>query len=252
MKPLIVMGMGRSGTRYFADILSSHSSVLLHGEIPHSAMSKYFSLIETLDIENSRDKVRERKWKERKGGFILDAFSSMAMGGGREKSGYLYVGHKTPRSEKFFHLYEKHFLSSGLTPIYFYCIRNPYDVWASYKNMPWNSFKNTHAFIDAYLSSYSQYEKCVDLAKDRVQLLNLDAYKRGDESRGFINDNIFNYLGLEVDDVFVRGLLSKENRNSSESFLGRGVASNSDKEIREIKNNAGMMRVMNKHFPWLV
>lgn len=252
MHPVIVMGMGRSGTRYFADILSSHPTVLLHGEIPHSATSKFFSLLDTLDKEHSRDKVRERKWKERKGEFIFDAFSGMAMGGGRDKSGYSYIGHKTPRSEKFFTLYERHFSTAGMTPLFFYCIRNPFDVWASYKNMPWNTFTDVGDFIDAYLNSYAQYEHSLDVAKGRVQLLNLDAYTRGASPSDFLKKYVFSHLGLSVDDRFVEGLLSKENRNSSKSFLGRGVVDNSVQEYREIANNAGMARIIDKHFAWLV
>lgn len=252
MHPVIIMGMGRSGTRYFADILSSHPSVLLHGEIPHSATAKFFSLLDVLDKEHSRDKARERKWKERKGGFIFDAFSGMAMGGGGERSGYIYVGHKTPRSEKFFTLYERHFSSTGMTPLFFYCIRNPFDVWASYKNMPWNTFSGVGDFIDAYVNSYAQYERSVDVAKGRVQLLNLDAYTRDDAPSEFLKKYVFSHLDLNVDDRFIEGLLSKENRNSSENFLGRGVADNPVQECREIESNAGMVRVVNKHFPWLV
>lgn len=252
MSPLIVMGMGRSGTRYFADVLSSHQKVLLHGEIPHSAMSKYFSLLDVLDKEHSRDKVRDRKWKERKSGFILDSFSSMAMGGGESSAGYLYVGHKTPRSEKFFSSYENHFFSAGMSPLYFYCMRNPFDVWSSYKIMPWNTFKSVKEFLDAYVASYDQYERCLKVAKGRVHPLNLCEYKRSENPGEFLKTKIFSHLVLDVDDGFILSLHSKENRNSSQNFLGKDSAGISADEYTEMMNDERVMKILNKYFPWMV
>lgn len=253
MKPLIVMGMGRSGTRYFADILSAHKDVLLYGEIPHSSMSKFISLMDDLDKAHGRDSVRLRKWKEKKLPFILEAFNSMAMGGSEDnKEKYCYVGHKTPRSEMFFKSYEKHFRSSGASPIYFYCIRNPVDVWKSFKNMPWNVFESVDSFIECYDQSYSRYIEASRIAKGRVHLLNLDEYKRDSDPEAFLEDKVFSPLELRLDEDFARSLLEKENRNSSESFLGKGPEAVSQEDFNKIVGGKGLREIIEKNFPWML
>lgn len=202
MKPLIVMGMGRSGTRYFADIISSHDEIVLHGEIPHSAMSRFIKLLDVLDEEHGRDKVRLRKWREKKSDFILNSFGSMAMGSTSSIDGCKYVGHKTPRSEKFFDFYEKHFHVLDKKPTYFYCIRSPFDVWASFKNMPWNVFKTVEEFVDDYVGSYKRYVRASKRAEGRVHLLNLDAYKNSADPQLFLKREIFDKLDVELRDDF--------------------------------------------------
>lgn len=252
MKPLIVMGMGRSGTRYFADILSSHDEVVLHGEIPHSAMARFIKLLDVLDQEHGRDKVRLRKWNEKKSDFILNAFGSMAMGGGAVAENCKYVGHKTPRSEKFFDAYEKHFSSANNLPIYYYCIRSPIDVWASFKNMPWNVFSSVEHFIGEYVTSYKRYARACNRASGRVHLINLEDYKRSAEPIEFLKNEVFSKLDIKADMFFMKSLDNKENTNSSSSFIGKMPDEISVNEVDAIMNSADIQLIVKKHFSWLL
>ncbi len=252
MKPLIVMGMGRSGTRYFADILSAHESVLLYGEIPHSAMARFISLLDTLDKEHSRDAARKKRWDEKKLSFIFEAFKSMSMGRAKNKSGHLYVGHKTPRSEFFFDAYERHFKSAGVQACYFYCLRNPFDVWSSFQNMPWNAFENVNAFIECYNESYRRYIKASSRAKGRVHLLNLDVLRQGGEPRKFFQEKVFHPLEINVDDDFLDSLISKRNTNSSQNAIGRMPEEMSTADYDKIMGNEEISLIISEHFAWLV
>lgn len=252
MKPLIVMGMGRSGTRYFADIISSHNEVVLCGEIPHSAMSSFFKLLEILDEEHGREKARLRKWNEKKANFIFEAFSSMAMGHASPFESCKHVGHKTPRSERFFDLYEKHFASSGLKPNYFYCIRSPFDVWVSFKNMPWNTYESVESFVSDYVSSYKRYVRAKRRAEGRVYMLNLEAYKESENLQSFLKENVFDNLGLTLEDGFLESLIGKENTNSSKNFVGKFPGDISNSDYRYILNDKDIRSIIDKEFPWIL
>lgn len=251
MKPLIVMGMGRSGTRYFADILSAHESVQLYGEIPHSAMARFISLLNALDKEHERDSQRKKKWEEKKLPFIFEGFKSMSMGAVKEKGECLYVGHKTPRSELHFDSYEKHFANVGVSVKYFYCLRNPLDVWASFKNMPWNAFEDAGVFLEYYNESYRRYVRAGSKAKGRVHLLNLDDFKKDSNPKEFIEKNVFSPLELHLEDGFLDSLVSVENKNSSQNFIGRQAQSLPSEDVKKIFRNRETSLIIREHFPWL-
>ncbi|MEI9930106.1 MAG: hypothetical protein WDM89_06025 [Rhizomicrobium sp.] len=169
--------MGRSGTTNAQHILNAHPQVMLNGEIMLSLQKQLFALLDSADHAHGAKDGTNGRWHERKSDYIFESFGYLSKGGrGQLKKipNARFRGHKTPRLETLFDRYEKHFGEAGLLPRYFYCARNPFDCWRSYKAMPWNRYKSVEQFLVHYIESF----ECVEAHAGRGRGSCLDRQSR--------------------------------------------------------------------------
>ncbi|HWA91720.1 MAG TPA: sulfotransferase [Rhizomicrobium sp.] len=205
--PLFIMGMGRSGTTNALRVASAHPEIMLNGEISLAVVKQFFALLEQLERSyGKRDAMRDG-WFERKADYIFSSFGYLAKGGrGKLERGSTarFRGHKAPRLETMFDSYEAHFASVGLKPRYFYCARNAFDCWRSYRNQNWNSYDAVGRFLEHYMASFETLKRIRAEVPDRVFVLNLDELKASGDPVGFYRTRLFAPLGLELPERVAR------------------------------------------------
>jgi hypothetical protein len=201
--PVFVCGMGRSGTTNALRILNTHPSVMLNGEIPLSVLKHFFSMLDGVDRSYAISDGVKEGWLSRKADYIFESFGYLSKGGrGRlEKANSAkFRGHKSPRLETLFEQYESHFDGLGPPPRYFYCARNPFDCWQSYRAMEWSSYDGVEQFLRHYKASFDRLKQMREVAEGRVVMLNLDELKKASDPLAYYLERIFAPLGLNVPD----------------------------------------------------
>jgi Sulfotransferase family len=204
--PVFICGMGRSGTTNALRVLNTHPSVMLNGEISLSVLKNFFALIDGVDRSYGTKDETSAGWSTRKAEYMFESFGYLAKGGrGRmtKVPDAKFRGHKTPRLENLFDKYELHFGSIGPKPRYFYCARNPFDCWRSYKTAGWSDYASVEEFLKYYAASYEKLEQMRDLADDRVQVLNLDELVATPDPLAWYRENVFAPLVLDVSENIV-------------------------------------------------
>jgi len=244
--PVFVCGMGRSGTTNALRILNTHPSVMLNGEITLSVLKRFFDLLDAVDQSyGNRDYINDG-WKARKAEYIFESFGYLSKSGrGRfdNATGARFRGHKTPRLETIFEKYESHFSGCGSAPRYFYCMRNPFDCWRSYRVMSWTGYSEVEEFLQDYLASFDRLEQMQKKLGERLILLNLDALKEAPDIFDFYSKNIFGPLGLDMPERTVKRIakIMGDRKPSSTPEL-------SAKDRKAIANRLGIANVLETHF----
>lgn len=251
-EPLIVMGMGRSGTRNLADILNISEEVCLHGEIPLPSINHFFKSMREIEKSHSRNETRYANWNYNKLSMIAEYFSSASIGKREniDHSRLRYFGHKTPKSERHFSLYEEYFSSLEVGCKYIYCMRDPISVYRSFRTVPWSNISNVDTFIENYLRSYDQYEHALKQAGDRVFLFNLNGYLSSDDSKNSVLE-LFGFLKISPPFEFFDKIGCLENTNSSKKKFGVERAGISHEDRKKIMENEKMRKVISEHFGWV-
>jgi hypothetical protein len=246
--PVFICGMGRSGTTNALRVLNTHPSVMLNGEISLSVLKNFFALIDGVDRSYGTKDETSAGWSTRKAEYMFESFGYLAKGGrGRltKVPDAKFRGHKTPRLENLFDKYELHFGSVGPKPRYFYCARNPFDCWRSYKTTDWSNYESAGEFAKYYTASYQKLEQMCDLAKDRVQVLNLDELVAAPEPVAWYHAKIFAPLGLDVSESMasrIERVTEKRNSTSSASTL-------SAEDQNTIARYPGIAELVERLFP---
>ncbi len=179
-----------------------------------------------------RKRTRPSKaWRARKVDYMFDSFGYLSKGGrGQLKKipDARFRGHKTPRAENLFDRYEAHFHATGLQPRYFYCARNPFDCWRSYKQASWNSHERVESFIAQYMESFAQLAEMQRRAGERVIVLNLDDLIAAPEPMAWYREHIFAPLGLDTPNGTIQriGKFEAAKGASGKSDLERGRGKN--------------------------
>lgn len=205
--PLFIAGMGRSGTTTAMRVASAHPSIMLNGEIPLAVLKQYLVLLETVENQYSRKDAMRDGWFERKADYMFASFGYLAKGGVRspkKRATATFMGHKSPRLETLFDSYEAHFASVGLQPRYFYCARNAFDCWRSYRQMPWNRYDDVDAFLEHYVASFETLKRMQEAAPGRIFVLNLDELVASPDPVAFYRARMFAPLGLELPEQSAR------------------------------------------------
>lgn len=192
-RPLIVCGMGRSGTRMCANILTNSRLVELQGELGGPAGTRLLAWLEAARTQRGEGAF-EANYEQARQAFRIGAAGKPA-----ERSDAVWFGHKTPRHERHFRRYEVIFDDPDNRATYVYCIRNPFDVWRSYQAMPWNKFSTVDEFLKAWLRSVSTYEMIAATAPGRILVFNLDEMVRAPEWTEYLQPSLFDPLGLAED-----------------------------------------------------
>ena len=221
--PLFIFGMGRSGTTNALRVLNAHPSVMLNGEISLAVQKQFFALLDSLERSYAEKDATFEAWRARKADYMFESFGYLSKGGrGQLKKipNARFRGHKTPRAENLFDRYETHFHATGLQPRYFYCARNPFDCWLSYKQASWNNHESVESFVAQYMESFAQLAEMQRRAGERVVVLNLDELITTPEPIAWYREHIFAPLGLDMPNGAIQRIgkleAAKESRGKSD------------------------------------
>lgn len=243
-RPLIVCGMGRSGTRMCANILNNSEDVELQGEIGGPAGTRLLAWLEALHSQR-REEDPEAAYARARAAFRIGA-----SGASVDRPDARWFGHKTPRHERHFRRYETLFSDPENRPVYVYCIRNPFDVWRSYQAMPWNKFETVTAFLPAWIRSVHLYEGMRGAAESRVHLFNLDRMLAAPDWMTYLGPELFEPLDISPQ-TFRQPVQSLRNTNSAERKAGKIPDPISEADRGAIAGHPEVRRIASEHFPTL-
>ena len=250
--PLIVCGMGRSGTRNAANALNAHREVKLFGELPIGIARALFSLLQTADDSHARNETYEQMWRAKKAAFMFDAFDAFDALGTLGPSqpvaaGVRFVGHKTPRHEVFFDDYERYFAAVGLEPRYVYCARDALSCWRSYTSMAWN-VKSLSVFLDQYAESFESLNRMLEHAGPRVAVARLGDLQAAPHLIDWYRETLFEPLGLELDDDTANLISAMPNRNATSRVTGKPPVELDEEEVLLIDQDERVATIRREHF----
>ncbi len=242
--PLFIFGMGRSGTTNAQRAVNAHPLVAMNGEISLSVLKQFLTLLDAAD--RAQGDTREA-WLERKADYMFESFGFLSKGGRgklHRRADARYMGHKTPRLESLFDEYETHFASAGLKPRYFYCARNPFDCWRSYKAMDWNRYEEVRGFLAHYVKSFERLDEIIARAPGRVGVLNLDELIARGDPAAFYREKLFEPLGLDMPERVVQRI---EKLSADRSSAPRPAALDAD-DRRAIEDYPGIAEIHARMF----
>jgi hypothetical protein len=245
--PVFVCGMGRSGTTNALKILNTHPAVALNSEIPLSVLKHFFTLLDGIDRSYSAGDAVADGWRARKADYIFESFGYLSKSGrGRlnKMADARFRGHKSPRLESLFDNYEAHFDGLGPKPRYFYCARNPFDCWRSYREMAWSNFASVEQFLQQYTGSFARLKEMQAAAADRVTVLHLQALTAAPDLMAWYRENIFAPLGLNLPERSASRIAKIEGESEHAS---NPALSAEDRKV--IENYPGIADIVGTHFP---
>lgn len=248
VRPLIVCGFPRSGTLMCAQLLSASPEVELQGEVrmPDETLA-YLTAMKAHHEERSPTE----HWRAKAYDLAFDVFAGISRARRAVRPDARWRGHKTPRHERFFHVYEAFFDQADARAHYVYCLRNPWSVWRSLKIMPWNKIPDVERFVEMWTLSVSQYEGMVAAAPDRVHLFNLEAFIAADDKAGFARARL--YAPLELDEARLRRPADEQDNNNAASVkAGRSPPPLTTTEVSRIGRDPGVRRALDVYFPGFI
>lgn len=244
--PIVICGMGRSGTRNVADNITKHPKVQVYGEIPPKIMDSFLDFYSVANSSYERSIFKEG-WRKRKEDLFFDCINNISKEKIDEvKPGREYVGYKSPGHEKLFRKIEKCFhKEDDVKPVYIYCVRDALSCWKSYKSMEWNRL-DIDSFIEEYISSFDAYLEMVEKCEERVVVFNLNEYVKSSNKSLFFKENILMGIGMKENEIeeFEH---DARNRNATVKVTGSSSESLPDSEKKLIKSNKKINSI-NKHF----
>lgn len=222
IKPLIIFGRQRAGTRFLTEVLNSFDEVAIQGELPNPVMRSAKRLIQDIDrfyaeMAKTGDQKGRREyegWLKKKEDLV---FSIWEHAGQSRRVKYhantKYFGYKRPNNESYFTFYERSFRHRR--PTYVYCTRNFVDNYLSIVSR-WPE-RNIELISAEYIKSTVQYQKMAARTPRRVLLFNLDDHVM----RGFayVEQNIIAPLGLKLTKDHRQELEQKSAINRTEEDL---------------------------------
>ncbi|MAB09567.1 sulfotransferase [Hyphomonas sp.] len=235
--PLIVCGMGRSGTRTVADILSAHERIQLYGEIPPQMIDAFMTFLDKVDLGYFKNPQFTEDWKARKLNYLYESFNALSKTYAKKtKDSLLVCGYKSPRHEMHFKKLEKHFNNADASAHYIYCTRSAETCWASYKSMPWNSF-TLETFLEDYKQSLREYHVMKEAASERVHVFSLDAYTRAPDRYEYFKTRFLVPLGIEENERVRATIESNLNRNATVNVTKQNRKALLSEEVEAIQKD---------------
>lgn len=226
-----------------ANILSNSSKVELQGEIPSELAEPTLHWLAAIKEEFGEDDDRVYRASRL-------AFRSVSKASPVKRKGAQWFGHKTPRHEQRFGLYESLFDDPDRPTFYVYCLRNPFKVWRSCKAMPWNRVKDVRAFLRSWTSSVEAYECMQSRAPDRVLRFVLDDMLAAPSRRSWLEQVIFRPLGIEQSS-FRQTVDALANTNSAVAKFGIKPPELPPADVRQIASDRRVRRIASRYFSGL-
>jgi len=249
LRPVVVCGMPRSGTRMMTDLLNSVDEVLIQNEIPYDVMVKYFEFVNFVDDFYKEFKKRNPKrsgneWAREKASLTHLFFTfTNKMGALYKDTKLTHFGYKTPSIERAFKDFEKSF-GEGLKPYYIYCSRTPDKCWKSVKQMGY--LTDVDLFISRYRRSHKNFLEIIKTDESRAIGFNLDEYIASEDKFSFLKENIFSKIGIDLKDSDKDKLLKTPNRNTSKRAGKENLDDEKTLEEMELLKNHELLNKFRK------
>ena len=194
-RTLMVVGAPRCGTRFAANALNRHPSILVMGEIPEPAMDHAVRLIEDNDRYFASMPKWSAGWQRNRDCLLYQIWASLAKGSPRLRGKPLsWFGHKTPRHDQYWEFYESRF--ENLKPNYVFCMRNFIDHYLSLQSMKHKDSIETVS--DKYRASVNRYAGMKAALGARVSLFILDDLRTF--GIDYVRQTLFEPLAIELDE----------------------------------------------------
>lgn len=216
LRPLLVCGAARSGTRMATDLLNLHPNVAVQNEMHGETFEAYLQLVRSVDDTFARHSERKGRplglaWEAAKAElahtFLAAASKRAATGQGKD---LLLHGIKTPGYERFFGEFEQ--LFPGLEASAVYCLRSVDKVWRSWFSL---------GYVDDVELFRRRYERSLRHAVairrrigERFVLFDLDDYAATTDLPDWVSRRLFGPLGLPVTDGLAEAIRELPNRNA--------------------------------------
>ena len=213
--PLIIGGFQRSGTTFLSKLLNYSDEVFINGEIHLKILNNLFSFQKDIIKLYSYKKEYQEKFINNYLNFIYDNFYYLSKK--NEKLDYKnkkYIGFKTPLVEKIIYDINSSFKFFGHELTFVYCIRHPFEVWHSLKQMPWRMNPNLDDFIEKYKSSYQCYVNFKN--NNKTVLFNLNLFRDTNNKIEFVKTKIFDNLNIFLPNDITMNVLEKKINSFSE------------------------------------
>ena len=244
VNPVVVCGHPRSGTRMCANLLNNSPAFEIQGEIParlaKPTLDWLVALRDAWGIERLSDCYSEAR----------RTFKTVSKARALTRDSARWFGHKTPRHERWFDHYERLFDDREAPVRYVYCLRNPFDVWRSYRSMPWSRQMTVRQFAKSWLASVEGFEAMLEGARERCVLFNLDEMLAAEDRNQWVRHRLFEPLGAQaaafrvpVDDL--------KNTNSSVSKFGKPPPEAPDADTRYLSRHRRIRRKLDEYFDGL-
>lgn len=227
-----------------ANVLKNSRDVELTGEL--SANVGHPTLTWLAAVRRER-KDSEVEWFYR---LCRSTFRSVAKSRPAKRPGVRWFGHKTPRHEQHFDIYESLFDHAEARARYVYCLRNPFHVWRSYRAIPWSGVRDVRVFLDAWIASVDAFEAMRTAAPDRVFLFNLDDMLAAPDRLSWFRVAMLDALEIRSDS-FRKPVEALENSNSTEAKFGAAPPEAPPADLRRIARDRRVRRIMAAYFPEL-
>ena len=238
--------MPRSGTRMVANILNSSPRVQITSEFPSGISSRMIELARAMDDFFSRRQYKdEQRWSEVRIDMIHGIWNCNYL----QPLGAVsadWVGNKTPSNELFFSDYES--LFAAAPPLYVYCLRSPFKVLKSLKNMPWNK-RSEEENWERWKRSFNCLGEIELVCEDRLVIVSFDDSVHGDVLS--IGRTLYQKMGVEITPEFEARWENAEPAQPTRSVIGPDVVSDlSDTTVRLVERDPVYATAIDR-FPFL-
>ena len=216
LKPLVVCGAARSGTRMATDLLNLHANVAVQPEMHGETMDALLQLMDSVDAnfeKHSKRKGQElgKSWQAAKAQLVHAYWASAnkraAIGQGKDLVAH---GIKTPGYERFFRQLEKIFTRTP--PYAIYCLRSVDKVWRSWASLGYTT--EVEVFRKRYERSLRLAAAIRRRSGERFVLFDLDQYVASDDKAAWVARNLYAPLGFEDGDSYREAIEGAMNRNA--------------------------------------
>lgn len=216
-RPLLVVGLPRSGTRFVANALNRHPDIHINGEIPREAMDCAERFLRNSDLTFAR-RVQRRGEAEAVGWHRGRHHLLYAIWGGLVKRNGMsepngpvtWYGYKTPTHDCYWRFYRDFLGDHG--PKYVFCVRDFVGYHISREAVGEPSIQGS---AQQYREGVNRYaEMKAELGED-VSLFVLNDVKDGGIE--YIRERLFDHFGIAIDDRTLQGIDPTKQANSSKS-----------------------------------
>jgi len=211
MRPLMVVGGPRCGTRFVANALNRHPAILVLGEIPRPAMDSAVRFLSETGSFFASEPQWSASWEHSRRDLLFEIWASMIKGKPRvPETKIAWFGHKTPLHERYWKFYRNFFGDVG--PKYVFCMRNFVDHYLSMSSM--NEGHAIDHIARKYRTSVARYAQMKAALGESVSLFILDDLREGGIDH--VRVTLFERLGIEVDDRTLSRIDVSRQANSTE------------------------------------
>ncbi|KPP83274.1 MAG: hypothetical protein HLUCCA04_04120 [Oceanicaulis sp. HLUCCA04] len=255
-KLCIIGGSPRSGTRNFADLVSSHPDAQLFGEVGHYALPNVKRVLNEMSAYHAEEEERRTLRGRGRSKNFTPHRVALTLTGMYAKSPQLpfnfnaltptqVVGFKTPQIEKRWRLMHELYGGFENERYFFFCIRNLDQNFLSLHSRGWR--KDVEEYVERLLPLLRSIVKFKTWNDKKgggwhIHLLHLNAFIDSVSHEDWLFDRVYRPLfGDEAREAAAQAVANTGNRNSTLNVTGKPArAELTDEERHFLNKNADL------------